>query len=69
MPRKDPWVYGHAMDLKELKEVQETIYSQDRGTPDWHTALYKRPLKFIFVGMCVVTTVLVIKALVELFFQ
>ena len=57
------------MDLKELKKVQETTRAQDRGTPDWRTALYRRPLRFAFVGLCVVTTVLVIKALVELFFK
>ena len=55
------------MDLKALRKVQETIRAQDRGTPDWRTALYRRPLRFVFIGLCVVTTFAVIKALVELF--
>ena len=64
---RTPLVYDHAMDLKALRKVQETIRDQNRGTPDWRTALYRRPLRFLFVGLCVVTTFVVIKALVELF--
>ena len=55
------------MNLKALQKVQETIRAQDRGTPEWRTALYRRPLRFVFLGLCVVATFPVIKALVELF--
>ena len=55
------------MNLKALRKVQETIRAQGHSTPDWHAALYRRPLRFVFIGLCMVTTFAVIKALVELF--